>query len=442
MLRQVLEGVVDFLDESEIVPAVRDLLSKVDTATIVVAFWGKGATERLGLEKEWASLTIVCNLDSGACNPRVIKDLMSLPNVTVLNDRRLHGKVYLTDEAVILGSSNASANGLVVEDDGLVGWAEANIVSWDPSFRARTKSWCEDRIAAAQPIEAADLRRAEKAWRLRRKMAPMRGGRTADLLKAVRRDPRHPIWSSVKIVLWTQYASAAAEQEFKQARRGGAVAEGTDYYEGWNGTLVPGDWLVDFQLGEGPAAFTGYWNVLDGPVTATSLTWVREEKAVILPGLGQFKLSEEDQTQIAGQAHQILQVFPGPENGAAVLGIVELVRLLRDASPSRASLERAFKKAMYKIYDDAKDAGHTAHRFREMIDDEGALRAASTLIAKSPSTGFAALWELGRLDLTVEALVIQPKWSPLFTEAQQKQALRVLKQNGWPSLGRVQTSRT
>lgn len=432
---------MDFLDESEVVPAVRDLLSKVDRATLVVAFWGKGAIERLGLQKEWASLKIVCNLDSGACNPRVIKDLMSMPNVTVLNDRRLHGKVYLTGDAVILGSSNASANGLVVEDDALAGWAEANIVSWDPVFRARAESWCQDRVAAAQPIEAVDLRRAEKAWRLRRKMAPMRGGRTTDLLKAVRRDPRHPIWSSVKIVLWTQYASAAAEQEFKQARRGGAVAEGTDYYEGWKGTLVPGDWLADYQLGEGPAAFTGYWNVLDGPVTATDLTWVREEKAVALPGLGQFKLSEEDRTLIAGRARQILQAFPGPEEGATVVGIVELMRFLRDASPSRAALERAFEKAMYKIYDDAKEAGHTAHRFREMIDDEGALQAASTLIAKSPSTGFAALWELGRLDLTVEALVIQPKWSPLFTEAQQKQALRMLKLNGWPSLGRTRESK-
>lgn len=433
---------MDFLDQSEVVPAVRDLLSKVDRATLVVAFWGKGAIETLGLQKEWASLKIVCNLDSGACNPRVIKDLMSLPNATVLNDRRLHGKVYLTDDAVILGSSNASANGLVVEGDGLVGWAEANIISWDASFRARTKSWCEDRIVAAQPIEAVDLRRAEMAWRLRRKMAPMRGGRTVDLLKAVQRDSRHPVWSSVKIVLWTQYASAAAEQEFQQVRRVGAVAEGTDYYEGWKGALVPGDWLVDVQLAEDAAEFSGYWNVLDGPVTATDLTWVREQKAVALPGLGNFRLSKEDQTLVAGQAPRILQAFPGPEKGASVLGIVELVRFLRDAMPSRAVLERAFEKAMYKIYDDAKEAGHTAHRFREMIDEEGALQAASALIAKSPSTGFAALWELGRLDLTVEALVVQPKWSPLFTEAQQRQALRVLKQNGWPSLGRVQTSKT
>lgn len=427
----MLRWVVDFLNEVEVVHAVRELLSKVDKATIVVAFWGQGAVERLGLDKEWDSLTIVCNLDSGGCNPRVIKHLMSLPNVTVLNDRRLHGKVYLTDEAVILGSSNASANGLVIEDDGLMGWAEANIFSRDSSFRSRTSSWCEDRIAAAHPVGDDDLRRAEKAWCSRRKMAPMRGGRTVSLLEAVRADPEHPIWPSVKIVLWTKYPSAAAEQEYKSVLGAGAITLDTYYYEGWSGAFVPGDWLLDFQLGNGSAAFTGYWTVLDGPASATSLTWVRKQNAVDLPGLGTFRLSKEDRALIAGQVDQIFQSFPGSESGAAVVSCDQLAKFLRGASPTRAALERDFEKAMYKIYDDAKDAGHTAHRFRELVSEYGGVQAASMLIANSPSTGFVALWELGRLDLTVEALVLQKKWSPLFTEAQKKRALRMLKENGW-----------
>lgn len=32
-----------------------------------------------------------------------------------------------------------------------------------------------------------------------------------------------------------------------------------------------------------------------------------------------------------------------------------------------------------------------------------------------PSDGYTALWEKGRLNITVEALVQNPKWAPLFS---------------------------
>ncbi|WP_421567060.1 phospholipase D family protein [Ochrobactrum sp. EDr1-4] len=80
-----------FLDETGAVTAIRDMLLKTDTATLAVAFWGSGAIDKLALDKKWKSLRIVCNLDSGACNPDEIERLMKLDNVDVRTDCRLHG---------------------------------------------------------------------------------------------------------------------------------------------------------------------------------------------------------------------------------------------------------------------------------------------------------------------------------------------------------------
>ena len=48
----------------------------------------------------------------------------------------------------------------------------------------------------------------------------------------------------------------------------------------------------------------------------------------------------------------------------------------------------------------------------------GQATAASLLDAPSISEGFGTLWEAGRLDLTVEAVIIDEDWTNLFTQPQ------------------------
>jgi hypothetical protein len=81
-------------------------------------------------------------------------------------------------------------------------------------------------------------------------------------------------------------------------------------------------------------------------------------------------------------------------------------------------LEMRFHKAMIGIYETAKDkCSYNAMRFLQMLSEKGGPATAHTLLATStPSEGFTALWECGRLDLTVEAHVLKPEFSVLFTE--------------------------
>ncbi|MGD9902620.1 MAG: hypothetical protein AB7U83_04040 [Vicinamibacterales bacterium] len=70
---------------------------------------------------------------------------------------------------------------------------------------------------------------------------------------------------------------------------------------------------------------------------------------------------------------------------------------------------------MMQIYLDAKrDAGYNATRFLQMLNEHGGVQTAHRLIPHM-SEGFSELWKRQRLDLTVEALVLQPRWAPLFS---------------------------
>lgn len=82
-------------------------------------------------------------------------------------------------------------------------------------------------------------------------------------------------------------------------------------------------------------------------------------------------------------------------------------------------LEIEFNEAMLDIYRKAKsEAKYNAQRFLQMVVDHGGVEAARMLInSETVSEGYTALWERGRLDLTVEAMVLETKkFHTLFTE--------------------------
>lgn len=80
-----------------------------------------------------------------------------------------------------------------------------------------------------------------------------------------------------------------------------------------------------------------------------------------------------------------------------------------------------FTAAMFDVYRRAKDeAGYNATIFLGMLTEKHGLPTAKYLInAPKPSDGYANLFERGRLDLTVEALVVESlRWRALFTDAE------------------------
>jgi hypothetical protein len=91
----------------------------------------------------------------------------------------------------------------------------------------------------------------------------------------------------------------------------------------------------------------------------------------------------------------------------------------------RSALESAFDDAMLDIYKRAKSEAHyTASRFLGMVVQRGGLQTARYLLNNAiVSDGYTALSMRGRLDLTVERLILEPKWRPLFTSAERNIAI-------------------
>lgn len=97
-------------------------------------------------------------------------------------------------------------------------------------------------------------------------------------------------------------------------------------------------------------------------------------------------------------------------------------------------MQDTFDGAMFDIYRRAKaEAGYNATIFLQMISDKGGLATAKYLInASKVSDGYTHLYERGRLDLTVEALVVEEtRWWELFDPSEVEAAKRRLDQYGY-----------
>ena len=96
-----------------------------------------------------------------------------------------------------------------------------------------------------------------------------------------------------------------------------------------------------------------------------------------------------------------------------------------------ADLEAQFTEAMFNIYRRAKaEAKYNATIFLQMVTDDGGLRTAKTLInSPKPSDGYTALYLRHRLDLTVEAVVVEnPRWHTLFEPEELERARKRLQE--------------
>ncbi len=82
---------------------------------------------------------------------------------------------------------------------------------------------------------------------------------------------------------------------------------------------------------------------------------------------------------------------------------------------------------------EAEALGYRPTLFKQMVGAQGGYVTVRQLLSKGkPSEGFTRLWELKRLDLTVEALVVETKWRSLFDPILVQQAERLLKQVAYP----------
>ena len=87
---------------------------------------------------------------------------------------------------------------------------------------------------------------------------------------------------------------------------------------------------------------------------------------------------------------------------------------------------------MVAIYHKATEFGYRPTYMLRMIGERGGLEAARQLLgAADPASGLERLWSEGRLDISVEALVLCDRWRSLFTDEELAEADRRLRELGY-----------
>lgn len=423
-----------FLDEKTAQAAIAARIASSETCNLVVAFWGAGATETLGLSQRSGPASVVCNLAMGGTNPGEIRALMAA-GVKVEQADDLHAKVYLFDKAVILGSSNASSNGLAFQPGDGVGWREANMLVEDPDVLTSVKAWRSS--LEVRGITEADLSAAEETWRRRRSAAAPPAGITS-LLAMLEDNPGYfddrPAYLVLSMTGMTPEADALLDQISALA------ADDLSAYQAFPG-LPDEAHLLDFWIDKkGRLEFAGCFErtprLKDRPLLSGDLQLCLQRPDVM--GL-HYHPGEKARWEKIADAVRRSPLWNREHNCAAVR-MSDLPGLLKghaqavSARPAMAERERFHAAMVAPCQRIFSETTYTPHYFREMLQKDTGLLIAKHLIGKGVSDGFQSLFERGRLDLTVEALVTDPEWSPLFDPSEVRKASSVLKQAGYPPL--------
>jgi hypothetical protein len=105
---------------------IQSMLNSKDRADIAIAYWGADALTLLKVKPKRRNVRVVCCLKGGKSDPDIIAKFKKRAK----QHDKLHAKVIWTPHAAVVGSANASSNGLPEEDFKATGLIEAGVY-WD-----------------------------------------------------------------------------------------------------------------------------------------------------------------------------------------------------------------------------------------------------------------------------------------------------------------------
>ncbi len=93
---------------------------------------------------------------------------------------------------------------------------------------------------------------------------------------------------------------------------------------------------------------------------------------------------------------------------------------LMDYHLDASGLLEEFEAAMINVCEQVQaTTGYTATKYLQLINEYGGFEAARQLLQKEVfSDGLTVLWEKGCLNLSMERMILDRKWRPLFTRDQ------------------------
>jgi hypothetical protein len=141
---------------------IQELCRSSEKLDIAIAYWGSNALELLPISWERRDVRIVCCLAGGKSAPEVIR----LFGDRARQNDRLHAKVIWTPHGAVVGSANASSNGLPEEESRIAGLIEAGVFIDERCTLDEIAGWFETLfLNGSRAIKPSDLDAAALARR-------------------------------------------------------------------------------------------------------------------------------------------------------------------------------------------------------------------------------------------------------------------------------------
>lgn len=282
-----------FLTENHTSAAIKDIFGDAEEIRIAVAFWGEGALKMIGgLNGTATTIRVLCNLDSGACNPVEIERLLAVAEVK--SHPKLHAKVYWTPKAMVLGSSNASTNGLWGEASETRGWREANLLIKDGAQLTATEEWFDQLWDEGYDVTKANIEAAKPLWAAGARRAPAGRPLALTLFDAFQSAPDHPAWSRVKVAVATLDLSDEAQKEYEAALSDAEVLENAAVYEDWNDRFSAEDLVIDIDAIGRRSAKVSILEVGSNLTQSPTLTYLWPVDKLDVAPFGHFQLTSAE----------------------------------------------------------------------------------------------------------------------------------------------------
>lgn len=325
------KNMIEFLPERELTSEIRKLLKNTTKAKVAVAYWGGGALDLLGLNPQMSSLEVVCCLKGGKSDPDVIKHF----GKKAKQHDDLHAKVFWTPKGAIVGSANASSNGMPGEENISGSLIEAGMIVRDRDALAKIAVWFDNLYEKkSRKVTKTDLDDAREA----RKRNPwdwqnnQGNEKRKPLFVACRENPE--LFQSVFIAPYTEDISDKAKQKMrtfkKQARLDSSDFPNSEGYQ--FDRVKPGSWIID--LNSKKKKIYGYYqervSLIVGRAEYNLTIALRKPKGISIHGFSTpFGLSANERALLIANADRLQRLS---DDNDQLVPLFEAIRAIDGAA--------------------------------------------------------------------------------------------------------------
>ncbi len=300
------------LTQADLANEVTNIVKGRSDVRIAVAFWGSGAIRKLKLKSARRG-RILCNLESGCCNPEEVRHLLRLGCLEVRTLSTLHAKLYSTDVVAIVGSSNASTNGLALE--GEVGWNELNLLVNDSTVVKQCSKWFEQIWAKSRKVTEDNIEDAAEKWRKRNELTnALRLNPINSLLNSFKQARQFMEQSPIYIALFRQQTKDRTHDEYK-AKSGRRISGDYWLYDYFD-EIPSNSWFIDVEIK--PPRVSGLARTFDlvnnFQLSDGGIVWIAHERDIIEFNGRKISLTHQDRAAIRRAVPKLWKNAKGNED--------------------------------------------------------------------------------------------------------------------------------